>query len=221
MRTNTKRLTAAAVFSALAFGISLLCNVIPVCLVPGLPFLHYDAKDVLITLCGFIYGPVYALAVSLVASVLEFTISSTGVIGMIMNFLSSAVFACTASLIYKYIKNIKGAILGLFASVVLTTAFMLGWNYLISPYYMGVSREAISAMLLPGFLPFNLLKSGINMGICLLVYKPVITTLRMAGFVERKGENAIRLKSSLPSLIIGILAILVCIAVALHYNGII
>ena len=111
--------------------------------------------------------------------------------------------------------------MGLFASVVLTTAFMLGWNYLISPYYMGVSREAISAMLLPGFLPFNLLKSGINMGICLLVYKPVITTLRMAGFVERKGENAIRLKSSLPSLIIGILAILVCIAVALHYNGII
>ena len=51
---------------------------------------------------------------------------------------------------------------------------MLFWNYLITPVYMGCSREEIAKLLLPVFLPFNLLKGGLNGAITLLLYRPVV-----------------------------------------------
>ena len=39
---------------------------------------------------------------------------------------------------------------------------MLLWNYLIALIYMGYPREAVVQLLLPAFLPFNLLKGGLN-----------------------------------------------------------
>lgn len=203
MSKSTKKLAVAAMFATLAYAVAALSNVIPIPLVPSLSFLHYDAKDVIIALCGFILGPLYALAVSLVVALIELTISNTGIIGAVMNFLSSAVFACSAALIYKYKKSIYGAVFGLLAASVLTTAFMLGWNYLISPYYMGVSRDAIAKMLLPGFLPFNLIKSLINSGLTLIIYKPVINALRHTKLIENKGAG-ISVKSVVISLSIGV-----------------
>lgn len=219
-KQDIKRLTTAAVFCALAFGISALCNVVPITLVPSLPFLHYDAKDVLIAICGLILGPVYALGVSLVSALLELAVSSTGLIGMLMNFLSSAVFSCSCALVYKAVKSIKGAFMGLAASTVLTTAFMLGWNYLITPLYMGISREAVAALLIPAFLPFNLIKCGINAGICLLIYKPVVNALRKAKVIPSGSDKKATLKSGLPAILVGICAISACVATALYLNGV-
>ena len=61
---------------------------------------------------------------------------------------------------------------------------MLLWNYLITPLYMGYPREAVAELLLPAFLPFNLLKSGLNSGITFLLYK------RLSGLVHRQPKAA-------------------------------
>ena len=45
---------------------------------------------------------------------------------------------------------------------------------------MGYPREAVAELLLPAFLPFNLLKGGLNTAVTLLFYKPVVTALRKA-----------------------------------------
>ena len=50
------------------------------------------------------------------------------------------------------------------------------WNYLIAPIYMGYPREAIVELLIPAFIPFNLIKGGMNAAITMLLYKPVVTT---------------------------------------------
>ena len=55
---------------------------------------------------------------------------------------------------------------------------MMFWNYWIAPIYMGYPREAIVKLLLPAFLPFNLIKGGLNAAIAMLLYKPVVTALR-------------------------------------------
>ena len=61
---------------------------------------------------------------------------------------------------------------------------MLLWNYLITPIYMGMDREQVVVpMLIPVFLPFNLVKGGLNMALILLIYKPVVTALRKARLV--------------------------------------
>ena len=41
-------------------------------------------------------------------------------------------------------------------------AVMVGWNFIVTPFYMGVPREAVLAMILPVILPFNLLKAAVN-----------------------------------------------------------
>ena len=91
---------------------------------------------------------------------------------------------------YKKIHNAAGAVIGLVIGVAASTCAMLLWNYLITPIYMGVPREAVAAMLLPVFLPFNLAKGSINSAFALVIYKPLITALRKAGFVEvtRSGK---------------------------------
>ena len=58
---------------------------------------------------------------------------------------------------------------------------------------MGYPREAVAELLLPAFLPFNLLKGGLNTVITLLIYKPIVTALRKAGFLETTSpQGAVR-----------------------------
>ena len=181
MNYKTKKIAMLGVLAALAYLSVVLIN-IPVV---SVDFLKYEPKDVVIALGGFMFGPVSAALLSVVVSLLEMvTISSTGIIGCVMNILSTWGFACVAAVIYKRMHTLKGAVIGLVAGCLATTALMLLWNYLITPLYMvGFSRGQIAAMLPTIFLPFNLVKGGLNMAVILLLYKPVVTALRRARLV--------------------------------------
>ena len=195
-RVDTRTVVTLAMLTAIAFVVSYLCKAIPS--VNG--FLDFDFKDVVICIGGFLYGPVAAAVVAAVASVLQmFLGSTTGPIGCIMNVLATCAFCCTASFCYKKLHTMKGAILGLALGIVALTVTMLLWNYLITPYYMtGVTREYVAALLVPVFLPFNVAKGGLNMAATLLLYKPVVESLRRAGLVnpsvsgqERKSNTGV------------------------------
>ena len=147
--------------------------------IPVVLFLKYEPKDVVITIGGFLFGPMASFLVSLVVSLLEMvTISETGPIGCLMNLLSTCSFACTAALIYKKRHNIRGAVLGLLLGSAFMVVAMLLWNWLVTPLYMGVPRKEVEAMLIPAFLPFNLLKAGLNSALTLGLYKPLTSALR-------------------------------------------
>lgn len=147
--------------------------------IPVILFLKYEPKDVVITVGGFIFGPVSAFVISLVVSLVEMaTISETGPIGCLMNLISTCAFSCTAALIYKKKHTLTGAVLGLLTGTVTMVAVMLLWNWLITPIYMETPREVVEDMLLPVFLPFNALKAGLNTAIILWVYKPLTVALR-------------------------------------------
>ena len=186
---SARTVATVAMLCAIAFVAKLISNVFPT--VSG--FLSFDLKDVVIVIGGFIMGPLAAAVISLIVSLVEMlTISSTGPIGLIMNVLASCAFACTAAVIYKRDRSMKGAVIGLIAGVLLMTGLMLLWNWLITPLYMKVPRETVVAMLLPVFLPFNLVKGGMNAALAMLLYKPVVTALRRAHLVEesRSGSRA-------------------------------
>ncbi|MBR6563565.1 MAG: ECF transporter S component [Clostridia bacterium] len=184
-RTDIKRLTMAAMLCALAYLVMVLIKI------PVVLFLSYEPKDVIIALGGFIWGPSMALWVSVAVSFVEMvTVSSTGYIGLIMNILSTCSFACTAALIYKKKRTLSGALIGLFVGSILMTALMLGWNYLITPMYMNIPREAVAALLLPAFLPFNLIKAMLNSVFTFLLYGPVINALRNTGFIDKSKEQS-------------------------------
>lgn len=178
-RMDTKKMVVLAMLSAISYVVVAIFRIpIPMGVVD---FLKYEPKDVIITIGGFLFGPFASMLISAVVSLIEMVgLSDTGPIGALMNFLSTVSFACTASFVYKKIHTLKGAVIGLVTGSVVMVAVMLAWNYLISPIYMGVPREQIAGLLLPSFLPFNLLKAVLNSAITMLLYKPLSTVMRKA-----------------------------------------
>ena len=178
-RSSVKKIVLLAMLAAISYLIMSLVRI------PVVLFLKYEPKDVVITIGGFLFGPMASFVVSLVVSLLEMvTVSDTGPIGCVMNLLSTCSFACTAAFIYKRKHTLKGAISGLAAGSVLMIITMLLWNWLITPWYMGVDRTTVEGMLLPAFLPFNLLKAGLNSALTLSLYKPLVTALRKIRLVD-------------------------------------
>lgn len=54
---------------------------------------------------------------------------------------------------------------------------------------MGVPREVVEGMLVPVFLPFNLIKGGINATLAMLLYKPIVDALRKAKLLEEGSHG--------------------------------
>ena len=215
MHTRIKKLVLMALLAAAAFVMVALVRI------PAVLFLKYEPKDVIITIGGFLLGPMASLIVSAVVSLIEMaTISETGPIGALMNLISTCSFACTAALIYKKKHDIWGAVLGLLAGTVTMVGVMLLWNWLITPLYMaGTSRADVAAMLVPVFLPFNALKAGLNSALILGLYKPLTVALRKTRLLPERPASGRKAK---PGIYIFAAALLItCIMLLLVMRGII
>ena len=93
-RVSARTVATIGMLCAIAFVAKLVSNVFPN--VAG--FLSFDLKDVVIVIGGFMMGPLTAAVISVIVSLIEMlTISSTGIIGLLMNVLASCAFACVAA----------------------------------------------------------------------------------------------------------------------------
>ena len=213
MNYQTKKITGTAMLCALAY-VAMAVGRIPVVL-----FLEYDPSDIIVTLGGFIWGPMTSCIISFILATIElFTVSDTGWIGWVMNVVQTLSFACVAAFIYKKKHTLSGAVIALASGWIVSTAVMMLWNYLVTPIYMGYPREAVVELLLPAFLPFNLLKGGINASVTFLLYKPVITVLRRSGLVETPATtNAKRFNWGYA--ILAFLILVTCVLFVLSLNG--
>ncbi len=213
---DVKKMVLLAMLAAVAYLLSF--SKTP--LIPAAPFLSYEPMDVAITIGGFLLGPLAALAISLVSAAIEaLTIGDTGIIGFLMNFLSSACFACTAACVYKKKHSIVGAVLGLLLGSVAMIVVMLLWNWLITPLYMGAPRPVVVSMLIPVFLPFNALKAGFNSALILMLYKPLVLALRKTGLVPKTSSKSASAKWGIYLLSAALLA--TCVLLLLVLRGII
>ncbi len=211
-KLDTKKIVGMAVFAALAFAVTLVIH-IPV------SFLTFDAKDAVLTVAAFIYGPASAVIMSLAVSLIELvTISDTAFYGALMNFASSAAFAGVASLIYKYKRTFNGAIIGIYSAVALTTAIMMPMNIIITPLYMGVPRSAVIDLIPTLLLPFNFAKSLMNGAIVMLIYKPVASAMRRAHLLDGAPMGLKFNKQSVITIVIGALSLAAAIALFIILN---
>lgn len=212
-KISVQKLTVLAMLSALAY-ILMLVTLLHIAFVPSLPFLNYDPKDIVIAIAGFMYGPASAFAVSAIVATMELlTTSDTGVIGWCMNLLATGTFCCMASYVYKRNQSKWGAAIGLGLGTVALTIVMVLWNLILTPIYMGMPREAIAAMILPGFIPFNLLKGALNSGAILLLHRPILAAFS-AGRISTGSEPLNAKGSGKSSAAIGA-ALIACVALAI------
>lgn len=211
MNTKTKRLTTLAMLAAISYIVMVVGRI------PMVMFLKYDPKDIIITVGGFIYGPLSAGLISAVVSLVEMvTVSDTGFYGLLMNIVSTCAFACVASAVYKKKHTLSGAVIGLSLGTLFMTAVMLLWNYYITPLYLQMPTEAVVGMLIPVFLPFNLIKGALNAAGTMLIYKPVTRALRKATLipvspaVDVAKRKRISVGTALCSLFIIISLVMLC-----------
>ena len=210
---SVKKMVLLAMMAAIAYVMMVFIRI------PVVLFLKYESKDVIITIAGFLFGPFSSFIISFIVSLVEMvTVSDTGPIGALMNLLSTCCFACTASFIYKRNRNMRGAVVSLVVGCLVMVAAMLLWNWLITPIYMGYPRETVAEMLIPFFLPFNLLKGGLNTAFVLLLYKPLVTALRKTGLVESREQTAGGSRTGL--YLFGLILLVTCVLVLLVLRGV-
>ena len=216
-KINVRQLVILGMFCALAYAVMLLSKMIPIS-VAG--FLTLDFKDVIIAIASLLFGPIPGVIISVIVSFIEMiTVSSTGPIGLLMNILATCSFVVPMSIIYKNKKKLSGAITGAIVGVLCMTVIMILWNWLITPLYMGVPRETVVAMLLPVFLPFNLIKAAMNAAATVLLYKPVVTALRKAKLLSPSTGTAPKKTRTVGVTLVSLFILASLILVVLVWTG--
>ncbi len=212
-KLETRRLAGLAIFTALALIATIATKWAQIA------FLTFDAKDAVITVAAYIYGPASGIMMAFATSVIE-TLTfggDTGWYGLLMNILSSVAFSFTASIIYKYKRDINGALIGLISAVVATTGIMLLANMFITPLYFSlpVMDTYVMKMIPTLLLPFNLAKALMNAAIAMVLYKPVLVALSKTHLLSGKSTRLEFNKNSAIILIAGAIFIAAALVIFL------
>lgn len=222
---TTKKLCTIGILSALAIVLNMVFVFLGIRL-SAVSFLTYDPADIINVIVGFIFGPIYSFVMSIVTSFIQLAYDPGSITDAFMNIVSTSTFSCTAAFIYKKLHNKKGAIIGLVSGSLACTLSMIIWNIILTPIFMGWDRQAVIDLILPGFLPFNLIKCGINTAIVIMIYKPIITIFRNTSLLESKttdssdNENSKQvIQISKGFLILGLFLLVTFIMIALVLNG--
>lgn len=155
-------------------AISILLVTIHFPIFAPVPFLEYDPADIPILIGGFAFGPLAGFSITVVTAILQgITVSAqSGVYGILMHIIATSTLVLVSTLVYKVNKTRKMAVIGLFLGALAMTAIMVPANYLITPYFMGVPRQAVTSIL-PFIIGFNLIKASVNGAITFILYKKV------------------------------------------------
>ena len=192
--SKLRRMTAAALFGAMAFILMLFAFSVPVISV----FAEFDASGLVEMIGGFILGPVGAVEIITVKLLLKilFKGSSSMLTGEIQNFILSVSYVLPAVFYYQRHKTKKGAMIGLVLGTVSSIIMAVITNlYFVFPIYIklyGMNWDGIIEMCsevnpwitnIPTFVafsvvPFNVISRGVISFVTMLVYKRISKVIK-------------------------------------------
>ncbi len=192
---SVRYLTVTAMLSAIAFVLMFFDFSIPV-LIPN--FIKMDLSDLPALVGSFSMGPLCGVLVCLVKNLLHLTITSTGGVGELSNFVLGAVFVLPAGLVYKVKKNRSGALIGSLAGAVVMALISIPSNYFfVYPFYYNfMSKDMVLAayqVIAAGFgfevkdilqcliyfnAPFTFVKGLLSVVVTFLIYKHISPVLK-------------------------------------------
>lgn len=169
---STKNIAKLGILAAISV---VLVALIHVPLIPAAAFLEYDPADVPILLGTFAMGPVAGLILTIIASVIQgvSVSASSSWYGIVMHIAATGTFVAVAGNIYNGKKSKKRAIIALVCGTLSMAIIMVPMNLILTPIYMGVPRSVVTGLLLPGIIPFNLVKAGLNSIFTFVIYKKI------------------------------------------------
>ena len=193
--SNVRYITVTGMLSAIAFILMFLDFSVP--FMPG--FIKMDISELPAIIASFMLGPLSGVLVCLVKNLIHLTMTTTGGVGELCNFMLGALFVLPAGFIYKNKKNKKTAIIGALVGAIVMGIGSVPSNYFITYpfYYNFMPKEAIIAAynailsavssyqlksILPCLvifnMPFTFLKGVLCSIICMLIYKPLSRVIK-------------------------------------------
>jgi riboflavin transporter FmnP len=170
---NTNRWdTRQLVSMALLCAIGVILSFIEFPLLPGVPWLKYDASAMPAMVSGLAWGPVAGISVGVIGAIIH-GILFADFAGAIMNILVVVCYVLPAALIYKKMRSWKGAVVALAVGCITSTIGALLGNLVITPLYFGMPFEAVVQMIIPVLTPFNLIKAVLNSVLTIIIYKSI------------------------------------------------
>ncbi|MBR4708092.1 MAG: ECF transporter S component [Pseudobutyrivibrio sp.] len=191
-RVNVRNMTVTAMLSAVAFVLMFLDTAVP--FMPS--FIKLDLSELPALMAGFALGPVWGVVVCFIKNVLHLTISQTGGIGELSNFILGASFVLPAALIYARKKTKTNAIIGAIVGALIMGIISFPSNlFVVYPFYYNfmpkeVIIEAYQALvpfakissieqcLLFFNVPFTFVKGMLSAIITILIYQPLRPLLK-------------------------------------------
>ena len=181
--SKTRNIAMVGMLSAVSFILMFLEFSIPI--MPS--FIKLDISELPALIGAFSMGPLSGVLICFIKNLIHLVRTSTGGVGELANFLLGASFVFVAGMIYKKMKNRKGAIIGSILGAVAMALFSVPCNYFITyPFYTNfMPMEAIIGAyqaIYPGVkdllscllifnMPFTFCKGLIDVIITFLVYK--------------------------------------------------
>lgn len=158
-------------------------------------FLKLDFSDLPAIIGAFAFGPMAGVIIELVKNTLHgITATNSAFIGELANFIMGSVFVFVSSVLYKFTRTKKIAVIGLILGTIATTAAGALLNYyLLLPAYAkfmgpnGLSAAQMKSIVMYSIIPFNIFKYTLVSLISLLVYKKVANFIRKEASANNTG----------------------------------
>ena len=182
-KNNVRTIAVTGMLSAVA--VVLMYLEIPIPIMPG--FIKFDFSDLPALLGAYALGPVAGIIICLIKNVVHLAASQSMLVGELSNFILGSVFVFTAGIVYKKKKSKTGALLGGLFSVFSNYLIVYPVYYklampevVILSLYQAIipSMKSIMQCLICFNLPFTIVKGLIDVGISMLIYKPLSPLLK-------------------------------------------
>lgn len=167
---ETNKITKTGILAAAAFILQVAGSMIGL-KVAG--FLEVEISDFPAIIASFAYGPFCGVAVEFVKNLLHCTMTSTGFVGELANFIVNGSFVFVLGMVYKRKKTKTRAVVSLaVGGVVLVIAAVFANLYILLPLYMsGAPFASRLELVLYTITPFNAARAVLLGVITMLSYK--------------------------------------------------
>lgn len=203
-----KFITVTGIFGALAVILYVVIPDFGLGFTP--PWLKVHLDEIPMFLAGYMYGPIAALMVDLIKTLVKLPMSSTACVGEIGDFIFSLVFVLPAVLIYERKRKLSSVFIGFGVSTVAQIIFAMLMNvYFMIPFYSmlyGLPESVLEGMctkIIPTVqgenwkwlyasimvAPMNAIKDSIVIVVVLLLYKRLHILINRIGSQTVKQET--------------------------------
>ena len=200
-----KFITVTGIFGALAVILYVVVPDFGLGFTP--PWLKVHLDEIPMFLAGYMYGPIAALMVDLIKTLVKLPMSSTACVGEIGDFIFSLIFVLPAVLIYERKRKLSSVFIGFGVSTVAQIIFAMLMNvYFMIPFYSmlyGLPESVLEGMctkIIPAVqgenwkwlyasimvAPMNAIKDSIVIVVVLLLYK------RLHILINRIGSQTVK-----------------------------